>query len=105
MSTSNQHKLDNDKRRSQDLKLERESRTPARNNIKKNGSWLQVPAKSVGPILARGLSEVQHLRLPVRGGGFDPVHETEPNSLQEGLPEAVRPHRPLLRLQQTDPGL
>lgn len=70
-----------------------------------NRSGLQVPAEGAGPLLARGLSKVQLLRLPVRGGRIHPVYERQPYFVQEGLSKVVWQHRSLFGVQQTHSGV
>lgn len=46
-------------------------------------------AAGVGPVLARGLSEVRLLRLPPGPGGLHPLHPGQPHPVPQGLPEVT----------------
>ena len=58
-----------------------------------------------GPVLARGLPQVRLLWRQAGWGGALSLHQGQPPPLQEGLSPAVRLHRLLRRLQQSDPRL
>ncbi|XP_061898819.1 uncharacterized protein LOC133646912 isoform X3 [Entelurus aequoreus] len=62
-------------------------------------------AAGLGPLLARGLSEVCLLRLPPGPGGLQPLHPGQPHPVPPGLPQAVWSDRKLRRLQEVNPGL
>lgn len=49
-----------------------------------------VPAQGFGPVLARGLSQMRLLRLSAGWSRIHVVHQSQPDTLQKGLPQVNR---------------